>query len=348
MKISEYLIIDSIGSGGFGTIFRGIQGNGPSRRIVALKLIKEKFSSNEVFKTQFLKEIKTTFKLSHPNIVQVYNFGEEHGRLFCAMEYVEGKSLRDWQSSMQRRNVVMPIPLVIHIILECCKALHYAHNFKNSLTLEKEPLIHRDVSPHNILISFDGQVKLVDFGMAKIDESCRNLKADKTQTGLLKGKPAYMSPEYIRGSHYDHRIDQFALGVIFWEMLTHSRLFDGKNNIEILRKVDKCEIPLPRFHNQDVSHELQEIVLKCLNHNYRKRFSSLEILHNHLLKLLYAEYPDFSPPDLKEFIHGFYHQPIEHSRDKLKRLTTASLLNQAMHSKSQKPLKFHNKGKKSA
>ena len=170
-----------------------------------------------------MDEIRVTFPLNHPNIGQIFEYGEDDQNLYIAMEYIQGITIRDLQKKINKYKKQIELTHAVHLILETCKGLNYAHDFTNPLTGKKESIIHRDISPQNIMIDFDGTVKVIDFGIAKAHSNLHT-----TQKGKYKGKPAYMAPEYINGSHYDHRFDQFSLGVIFWELICDKKLFTGK------------------------------------------------------------------------------------------------------------------------
>jgi len=320
VNVANYLIIDNPANGGFGSIFRAIQEKDITKRIVIMKTIKKKFAKDKSFKNNFLSEIKTSFPLTHPNIAQIYDYGESDGILYYILEYVEGVTVRNLIRKSIENKADLKIPHIVYIIIEACKGLHFAHNFKDQLTGEKYKIVHRDITPHNIMISYTGDIKIIDFGIAKAKTNL-----ETTTVGVYKGKPAYMAPEYIRSGIYDHRFDQFSLGIIFWEMLTRKKLFTGKNYIEIIKSIDKCEIPLPRFHNDNIDHELQEIILKMLHKNPRKRFSNLSTVIQELNKHLYKTYPDFSPSDFSGFIKKIYSSQIRWEETRLRRLINDAL-----------------------
>ena len=315
MDKANYSSLDLIKTGGFGEIYRAIQEKQGIKRLVILKTIKKKFITSKKVQDQFEDELRVTFPLSHPNIGQILDYYENENKVFFVMEYIQGKTVRELQKKASKVNKQMTIPQVLFLILESAKALDYAHNYIDPFSNRKSPIIHRDISPQNIMITFNGRVKVIDCGVAKAKTNI-----NVTSEGEYKGKPAYMPPEYINGKYYDHRFDQFSLGVIFWELITNKKLFTGRNYVEVLKKIDKCEIPLPRFHNQDIDHELQEVILKMLNPNYRKRFANLEEVQKILHRTLYTLSPSFTGGVFQEFVQSTFKSEILWEKAKLKNL----------------------------
>jgi eukaryotic-like serine/threonine-protein kinase len=314
IQIKNYLILDKISQGGFGSIYRALHNLPISQRVAVIKTIKNDLSEKNDFKELFISETKTAFPLSHSNIAQIYEYGESNNQLYYILEYIHGINIKELNEKYQIKGE-FPIPFIIYIIMEACKGLHYAHSFKNKFTGKKIQIIHRDISPKNIMIDFNGNVKLIDFGIAK----CKT-NIDHNKSTVLKGRPSYMSPEYVQSENYDHRVDQFSLGVIFWELLTQKNLFSGDSHLDVIKQVIKCEIPLPRFHNEKVDPELQEIVLKMLRKKFRERFTNSEILYNTLNKYLYKTYPDFSPSYFAKQIRNMFIGKIKRDENQLKKI----------------------------
>ena len=220
-KFGQYILLDKVGSGGMAELFKakkvGIEG---FERVLAIKRILPHLSSDEEFIDMFIAEAKLVALLSHKNITQVYDFGKIGQNYFIAMEYIRGKDLRGLLKRCNEKNIKFPITLAVFIAKEVASGLSYAHRQKDSMEKSLN-IIHRDVSPQNILISYDGDVKVVDFGIAKAGSQSR------TTTGVLKGKLSYMSPEQAWGKTIDHRSDIFAIGIVLYEMLTGERLLRG-------------------------------------------------------------------------------------------------------------------------
>ena len=197
-------------------------------RVVALKRVLPQISEDQAFINMFIDEAKIAVQLDHPNISRIYDLGNAEDSYYIAMEYVSGHDARALFDRLAAQGKKLDVALCCHIVKEVCEALEYAHTKTNN---QGEPLslIHRDVSPQNILLSFDGQVKLIDFGIAKAAG-----KATKTRSGILKGKFGYMSPEQVRGRPIDKRSDLFALAVVLYELLTSERCFRGKDDFSTL------------------------------------------------------------------------------------------------------------------
>ena len=305
-KFGQYILLDKVGSGGMAELFKakkvGIEG---FERVLAIKRILPHLSSDEEFIDMFIAEAKLVALLSHKNITQVYDFGKIGQNYFIAMEYIRGKDLRGLLKRCNEKNIKFPITLAVFIAKEVASGLSYAHRQKDSMEKSLN-IIHRDVSPQNILISYDGDVKVVDFGIAKAGSQSR------TTTGVLKGKLSYMSPEQAWGKTIDHRSDIFAIGIVLYEMLTGERLFKGDSEINTLEKVRAAQIdPLPSSINAGLPAELEAKLLKALAREVTERYqnaSDLEAdLGNILFELLRAD-PALS---LKQFMHSLFKAEIE-------------------------------------
>ena len=269
-SIGRYLVKRKLAEGGMAELYlcTAVGPEGFEKEVV-IKRIKEFLSSDQGFIDMFKAEARLASRLNHANVVQIFDFDKHDNAWFIAMEYVYGASL--WELRRRCRELAMPFPpiLVAEIGAQVARGLHYAH----TLSDKGKPLalVHRDVTPHNVLLSFDGGVKLTDFGIAKAGTSF-------TAPGMLKGKFAYMSPEQARGEKVDARTDVFALGITLWEMLTGGRLFEGDSDIAVLRAVQESLIASPARLNPDVPAELSEIVLKALARPVADRFQTSQEL----------------------------------------------------------------------
>lgn len=292
----NYLLIDHIVDGGMGAIFRARFLEESMNKLVTIKMIKKKFSQDEQFKKLFMNEIRVTFPLIHPNIAQTYEYGEFDGKLFTVMEYVDGRNLKEYLVRLRALKFAFPVEVSIFITAEVCKGLSYAHSMKDQLTGKPLNIIHRDISPQNIMLTFDGAVKVIDFGIAKADTN-----EDKTKTGVIKGKLSYLAPEYLTGEGLDPRYDQFATGIVLWEMLCGRQLFTGETDMDKMVKIHACKIPRPSSINPRVPADLDRIVLKALSRNPDNRFPDMEQFNRALVRSLYANFPNFSPTDLSKF-----------------------------------------------
>ena len=312
-KFGKYTIIKKIASGGMADILLATElsptGFG---RFVVIKRALSKFSDNEEFKDMFKNEGKVACNLKHKNITTIHEFGIERNQFFLAMEYLSGKNLREFTKKLQARNIQLNIPNIIYIIKEIAAGLNYAHNAIDANTGKPLNIIHRDVSPQNVMMTFDGQIKLIDFGIAKIADT--NL----TRAGHLKGKFSYMSPEQANGHDLDGRADIFCLGIIFWELLTSKRLFASSNELVSLKKVRNCDIPDAKKINPDISSKLNSILNKSLSKNPSSRYITAAKLEQDLNLFLNTNYPEYSHYDFITLMKQTYRKDIMSERESLK------------------------------
>jgi serine/threonine protein kinase len=249
---------------------RGIEG---FERHVVIKHLRPEQSEDEAFVKMFVTEARLAGALHHHNIVQVHDIGQEDGRHFFAMEYVHGEDLRRLLSQLKKCGQRPPLEHVITIISAVAAALHHAHEQKGP---DRRPLgiVHRDVTPGNILVAYDGNVKVVDFGIAK---AALGTPGD-TQVGMLKGKVPYMAPEQCTGKPVDRRSDVFALGIVLYELATVPRLFQGGNEFYTMSAVISGDIPPPSKHRPDLPKALEDIMLKALARKPSDRYQSADEL----------------------------------------------------------------------
>jgi serine/threonine protein kinase len=279
----KYYLLERINVGGMAEVFKaktvGVEG---FERIVALKRILPSIAEDEEFITMFIDEAKIAVQLQHANIAQIFDLGKVEDSYFIALEYVNGRDLRGIFDDLRKQGQNMPMPQVCYLIMQLCEGLDYAHNKRDAQGHELN-LVHRDVSPQNVLLGYDGEVKLIDFGIAKAAG-----KASKTQAGILKGKFGYMSPEQVRGLPIDRRSDIFALGIVLYEMLTGERLFIGESDFSTLEKVRNVEIIPPSSFNAEIPDKLERIVLKALEKNVEDRYQNAIDLHDDLQLFLHS------------------------------------------------------------
>ncbi len=265
--LGKYQLVKQIAVGGMGEVWLARQ-KGPVgfEKLVVVKTLLPHLREDQEFVNMFFDEARIAAVLNHPNIAQIYDLGEDKGEYFIAMEYVHGLSLRDVVVYAAERGHGMPLALKCRVIADAAAALDFAHQAK---TPSGQPLdlIHRDVSPQNILIAFNGAVKLIDFGVAKAAN-----KLVRTATGIIKGKYAYMSPEQAYGKPLDGRSDVFGLGTVFWEILCTDRLFKRDNETETLQAVVGAEIPPPSMLDRSVPKSLDPVVLKALTRELPERY----------------------------------------------------------------------------
>jgi serine/threonine-protein kinase len=271
-----YLLLEKVGQGGMAEIFRA-QTSGPNNftKEVAIKRILSHLSSNEDFVTQFLDEARIAGSLNHPNIVQIYDVAQVDANYYIAMEYIHGRHLGQVIRRVTERNTFFPVPVAACIINDVAKALSFAHSARDSMGQPLQ-IIHRDISPQNILLSYHGAVKLTDFGIAKASN-----KLYQTTAGVIKGKFSYLAPEQLMGAPSSTTSDIFALGVTFWEMLCNRRLFQGKSDIETIQLVQACKIPSVREFRSDIDDELDRIVQTMIHRDHQYRYHQAhQVVHD--------------------------------------------------------------------
>jgi predicted Ser/Thr protein kinase len=241
-RFGAYEILHELSKGGMGSVLLGRRrGPGSFEQLVAIKTIRTEYAAAEAVRAMFLDEAAILARLNHPAVASVHDFGEEAGALYMVMEYVAGVSLRGMIGQM-------PPGVAARVISEACRGLHAAHELRD-LSGQTLGLVHRDISPDNIMLGFDGHVKVIDFGIALV----KNRQAPVTEFGTVKGKPPYMSPEQVRNEAMDRKSDVFSLGVVMHELVTGSPLFDGDSIYAIAHAVSHQEIKPP---SQVLGHEL--------------------------------------------------------------------------------------------
>jgi TonB family protein len=300
----QYTLLERIAVGGMAEVWkarmRGVEG---FQKTVAIKKILPYMTGNTDFISMFIDEAKLAAQLSHPNIVHIYDLGKIGSDFYIAMEYVEGKDLRSLLNAARRHDLPLPLGLALLIAVRLANALGYAHR-KRDFEGREMALVHRDVSPQNVLISFDGDVKLCDFGIAKAVS-----KVGQTQMGALKGKLQYMSPEQARGTQVDARSDIFSLGAVLFEMLTGQRLFDGDSEMSVLEAVRQVKVRPPSQVVPSIPREIDDIVMHALAGRPEDRFQTAGELEQRLEAVLYALKPSPSYSDLAAYVRRVLESP---------------------------------------
>ena len=279
-------------------------------RFVAVKKILPNIAEDEEFISMFIDEAKIAVQLNHANIAQIFDLGKVDDSYFIALEYISGKDCRGIFDHCVEESEIMPLPQACFIIMKVCEGLDYAHNKRDS-TGQEMHLVHRDVSPQNVLISYEGEVKLVDFGIAKAVG-----KASKTQAGILKGKFGYMSPEQVRGLPLDRRSDIFSVGICLYELITGERLFQGESDFSTLEKVRNVEILPPSTYNRKIPEELEQIVLKALAKDVEDRYEYAIDLHDDLQAFMYSSGAFYSRKDLAAWMKNSFSTEIAEEEKK--------------------------------
>ncbi len=293
----RYTITERIDQGGMAEVFLGVaESIAGFKKNVAIKRILPNLTKNEKFVSMFLDEAKLSLYLQHANIVQVFDIGVTDNAYFLVMEYVNGCNLKGLLERLKQRGKRIELAQAIYLMIECCKALNYAHNAE-STEGEALRIVHRDISPPNILLSKMGEVKLVDFGLAKA-----NSQIESTDPGVVKGKFSYLSPEAASGLEVDHRADIFAVGIILWEMFTGRRLFYGETDYQTVELVRQARIPSLQGLNPDVDAELEAIVRRALERDPDTRFQHAADLGDELTQYLFQHRMKVSARDIASLV----------------------------------------------
>lgn len=312
-SFGKYILLEKLAMGGMAEIYLAKHsGASGVSKFVAIKRILPQFTEQIEFIDMFKDEAKIAVNLSHANVVSIFEFGLEKNCFFLAMDYIEGRNLRQILNKMKKSTLSFSIEQVLYIIKEVAAGLDHAHRCIDANTGKPLNIIHRDMSPQNVMISFEGEVKIVDFGIAKAET-----QIETTRAGTLKGKFGYMSPEQAEGQPVDLRTDVFALGIVLWELLANDRLFVANNEINTLRKIRDCQIPSLRKINPNIPAELERIVGKALAKDRNLRYQTAAAFHRELSRFLNRQYPDFSPQDFSVFIKTLFAGEILESRKKM-------------------------------
>ena len=268
-QFGKYLLVAPLAQGGMAEIFLAKQ-QGPAgyEKTVVIKRVLSHYSSHSDFVAMFLDEARLAAQLSHPNIVQIFDFGEADGSYYLCMEYLRGEDLHTFVKFAHSKQTPVPAQVAVTVVAAACDALDYAHALTSD---DGRPLniVHRDISPSNIFVTFQGVVKVLDFGIARAEG-----KIVKTAAGMIRGKIAYMAPEQARSGPLDGRADVWALGTVLHELLTGKRLFWRGNDVETFRALLKEPIPPPRQLNPEIPKELDQICVKALQRNPNDRYKT--------------------------------------------------------------------------
>jgi serine/threonine-protein kinase len=298
MPDSRYRITERVAAGGMAEVFRGVAESLQGfKKNIAIKRILPALTKNKKFVAMFLDEARLSLLLQHANIVQVFDIGHADDTYFIVMEYVDGvdlKALMEWRRKINRR---IPIAHTLYMVMEICKGLSYAHELLNPETGKPLGIVHRDISPPNVLISKQGEIKVVDFGLAKATS-----QIETTDPGVVKGKMSYLSPEAARGEEVAASADIFAVGILLYEMLTGKRLFYGETDYQTVELVRNAKIPPIKSQNPQVEPELEDIVRKALAKRKEDRFQSATDLQDSLAQYSYSRGLKVISRDIAELV----------------------------------------------
>jgi serine/threonine protein kinase len=295
----RYRVIERLESGGMAEVFRaeseGLQG---FRKQVAIKRVLPHLSSKKKFISMFLDEARLSAQLSHSNCVQVFDIGVGDNAFFIVMEFVDGANLKAIIEHIKKHGRDFPVEAAVYIALEICKGLAYAHELTdpNGVPLY---IVHRDMSPPNVLVTKHGEIKIVDFGLAKA-----NSQLEKSEPGIIKGKFSYLSPEAAMGQDVDARTDVFAVGIILWELLAGQRLFLGDTDFQTVKKVQAAQVPSITAINKKVPPELERIIVRALARDPGQRYPTARSLGVELSKFMFRYAVAVSTFDIEQLVNG--------------------------------------------
>ena len=314
IRFGKYLLLERIAVGGMAEVFVakafGAEG---FQRLLAIKKILPTMGEDAEFIRMFVDEARLAVQLAHANIIQVLELGKHEESLYIAMEYISGRDLRQLMERFRKRQQPMPLPQACLIVAEVCEALDHAHRKRDA---QGRPLgiVHRDVSPQNVLVSFDGEVKLIDFGIAKAESRLQK----KTQAGILKGKFSYMSPEQVKGLALDGRSDVFACGILLWELVCGEKLFVGDSDYAVLEKVRLGAIPPPRSRNPECPEALEKAILRALATDPARRYQTASELHDDLMRFTVSRGAVFGARQLAAWIREEFKAEFENEQQRLR------------------------------
>ncbi|RYE76896.1 MAG: serine/threonine protein kinase, partial [Myxococcales bacterium] len=293
----RYRVIDRLAAGGMAEVFRaesaGLEG---FKKKVAIKRVLPHLSEKKKFIKMFLDEARLGAYLSHSNCVQVFDVGVGDNTYFIVMEYVDGADLKAVVEWARRQPTAFNAAFAVYITTKICDGLDYAHNLTDDAGRRLD-IVHRDLSPPNVLITRFGEVKIVDFGLAKASN-----QLEKSEPGIIKGKFSYLSPEAATGREVDLRTDVFAAGIILWEMLAGRKLFQGESDFETVKMVQRAEVPSIAKLNPGVDAKLESIINKCLARDVNQRYPTARAFGEALTQWLFSSSNLVTPFDIADVV----------------------------------------------
>ena len=333
MSASSYILGQVIARGGMAEVFRGLHvGKDGFQRLVAIKRILPQHANNTEYAAMFRDEAHIGQRLQHAHIVKVEGYEVIEGSPAIVMEFVDGSDLRAVLAELEKSATMkrLPIAATLFVIAEAARGLHYAHQRRDDLSGRALEIVHRDISPQNVLISFNGEVKVTDFGIASADQDFKNTE---TRAGIVKGKYSYMSPEQISAKKVDPRSDVFALSIVLWEIIAMRRMFAADSEVEVIEMVKNCRLPgRLSDYNPEVTPELEAIVLKGLSRDPVKRYASMDDMERALRSYLSKTYPSFTVGDLSAMIQQTLSNRHDANQEEIKKMLTSSNLKSAAKS----------------
>ncbi|HSI04559.1 MAG: serine/threonine protein kinase [Myxococcota bacterium] len=311
-RFGKYIVLDRVSVGGMAEVYRAKEAADGFSRIIAIKRMLDTVAIDVSMVPMFVDEAKLASRLVHPNIAQIFELGRTDGALYIAMELVWGYDLKAIAKACAQKRMRFPPRIGCYIVAKAAEALDFAHNASGP---DGRPmrLVHRDVSPQNVMLDYDGEVKVIDFGIAKA-----NAKEAKTEAGVIKGKFSYMAPEQLAGNAVDARTDVFALGIVLYEMLSGERLFDGSSVFSIYEKV--VNQPAPRLADAaDIPPELDAVVARCLAQDVEERYESAAQLADALAPFLIQDRSIVGRREAQAFMRELFPDDETQVRAKMQR-----------------------------
>jgi serine/threonine protein kinase/anti-anti-sigma regulatory factor len=308
-RIGRYQLLERIAQGGMAEIFLAIEVGVPgTEKLVAVKRILSSFAQDDRLTQMFLEEARIMARLSHPNLIKLFEVIPEPTGCILAMEYLEGKDLRLLLQVVQSAGVSIPLEVSLAVAMQAASGLHHAHTATH-LDGQELRLVHRDISPHNLFLTYEGHLKILDFGVAKTSSHMHD-----TEQGVVKGKIPYMSPEQCCGEELDQRSDLFSLGIIVYELITGEHPFRRENGVATLRAVVSDPIPPPSSIIPRLSSELDAIILKATERNRSRRYNNALELRQDLERYVFEQRLNVSTSAVQDFLHALFAREREEQR----------------------------------
>lgn len=318
MSMGKYTLINLLAKGGMAEIYLAQNHmGGELKKLVAVKKILPHFSEDPEFVAMFKDEAKVLLKLNHKNIISTSDFGIHQGQFYLIMDYIRGKNLREILVRHSEKNKRMPLALALYLAREVAQGLHYVHDFQDYTTNEKIHIVHRDISPINIMVGFDGHIKIIDFGIAKTEN-----RLEVTRGGIIKGKFGYMSPEQALGLEVDHRTDIFSLGIVLWETLAHRRLIGEHPELISREKYKNLQIPTFKDLQIKIPFSIERIVRKALETDARNRYNTMSEMLKDLNLVIHSLFSELSEHDLSSYLNELFDNELQQNQNQHRELMT--------------------------
>lgn len=318
-RIGRYQVLGDLRSGGMAQLLLArVVGPSGFERLVVIKRILPGFATKRDYVEMFLDEARTVARINHPNVVHVYELNQS-GELYLAMEYLNGEDALGLLTRLNRRGERLDPALACHVVAEAARGLHAAHELRDEEDLPLD-IVHRDVTPANIFVTYDGAIKLLDFGIARVAD-----RTTRTQAGVIKGKYSYMAPEQIAGRELDRRCDVWALGVVLTELVTGQKLFGGENVFQIADAICKQPIPRPSELRAGLPPSFDRVSDRALQRDRSRRYATALEMRADVLRIV-ADLASKDEPEvvLSQLMRDVFSDRIEEKRDFLRRARGAS------------------------